>query len=800
MLNWLGKFCSRHPWWVIIGILIITVGSVIFLPNLRTEADLTKMLTDNDPAVKTMSVVDSEFGGSSRVAMLVEANPVRNYNKNDDLSEMEQNTDRNRISNGANDIFAPLVLYALDTLIQQIEGLSGVNDVQGFTTLQDVRGEGDDIIISKIIDSIPKDPNRLQALRQVVLNDKRYRKILVAEDGSSALFLIRLEPISNKEAVVREIEKVVNNSSLRKNISLAGGPAIMKYMQDWMANDLKLLLPLAFLVLTIILLISFRSWHGLLPLIGVVIAVIWTLGLIGLLRQPMTIVLVVLPPILLSVGSAYGIHIVERWKQERAMGKTSVESAKLAVSNTGLPVFLAAATTVVGFAANAVCGIVAIRMFGLFSALGVFFSFIIALTFIPAVLSRLKSKDGKLINETKQKENWLMRFFGRWGVFVFKHRWVPLIFGIILILVSAIFIPRVHPETDFVRYFKPNSRPTRAVQIITERFGGELQFEFIIEGDIQNPGLLQKIEGFEKDLKEIPHVTHTYSLVDILRSTNQAFNQGKSAFERLPETREAVAQYLLLLSFSGSDFLADFVTSDYKLTRLSARFDSEESQQIANAIREIRKLISKHFDSSVNPAPLSSEQIKSDSLNSERGGVKVTVGGMPMAIERLHQNIQVSQLITLITAIIAVFILIAWLFNSVVLGLAALTPIVLTLALNYGLMGILGIRQDVVTATLGSIAIGIGIDYSCHLIARFREEKNNGLFGAECIRQTLVSVGPPILTNALAVGLGFAVLIFSSFMIIQTFGILIAETMLYSSIGALTILAALLSWRDKQDR
>lgn len=748
MLNWLGKLTGRRPWWVMIGILIITAGFVIFLPKLRTEADLTKMLTDNNPAVKTMAVVDNEFGGSSRVAMLVEAN----------------------------DIFAPSVLYALDTLIQKIEGLSGVNDVQGFTTLQDVKGEGDDIIISNIIDSIPKDPNRLQALRQAVLNDKRYRKILVAEDGSSALFLIRLEPTSNKEAAVREIEKVVNNSSLWKNISLAGGPAIMKYMQDWMANDLKLLLPLAFLVLTIILLISFRSWLGFLPLIGVVIAVIWTLGLIGLLRQPMTIVLVVLPPILLSVGSAYGIHIVERWKQERAMGKTSVESANQAVSNTGLPVFLAAATTVVGFAANAICGIVAIRMFGLFSALGVFFSFIIALTFIPAVLSRLKSKDSKLIKDTKQKENWLMRFFGRWGIFIFRFRWAPLILGIIIILVSAIFIPRVHPETDFVRYFKPNSRPARAVQIITERFGGELQFEFIIEGDIQDPGLLQKIEGFEKDLKAIPHVTYTYSLVDVLRSTNQAFNQGKPDFERLPETREAVAQYLLLLSFSGSDFLADYVTSDYRLARLSARFDSEESRQIANAIRAIRKLISQHFDSSI----------------------KVTVGGMPMAIERLHQNIQVSQLITLITAIIAVFILIAWLFNSVVLGLAALTPIALTLALNYGLMGILGIRQDVVTATLGSIAIGIGIDYSCHLIARFREENNNGLTGAECLRQTLVSVGPPILTNALAVGLGFAVLIFSSFMIIQTFGILIAETMLYSSVGALTILAALLSWRAKK--
>jgi hydrophobe/amphiphile efflux-3 (HAE3) family protein len=748
MLKRLARLVSYRPWWVLIGIFIITAGSVVFLPNLRTEADLTKMLTDNDPAVKTMAVVDSEFGGSSRVAMLVEAS----------------------------DIFAPNVLYALDTLIQQIEDMPGVNDVQGFTTLQDVKGIGDDIIISKIIDSIPNDPSQLQALRQTVLNDKRYQKVLVAEDGSSALFLIRLVPTSNKEAVVSAIEKVINNSRLKKGVSLAGGPALMKYMQDWMANDLKLLLPLAVLVLTIIMLISFRGWLGFLPLIGVLISVIWTFGLIGLLRQPITIVLVILPPILVSVGSAYSIHILERWKQEKAKGKTSIESAQLAVNNTGLPVFLAAATTMIGFAANMVCEIVAIRTFGLLSAVGTFFSFIIALTFVPAALSRLPMVVPRSTSGTQPRENRLNRTLGKWGVYISIHRWSVLSLAIVLVLIAGLFIPQVRTETDFVRYFKPNSRPTRAVQIITERFGGELQFEFIIEGDIQDPTLLQKIEGFEKDLKEISHITHTYSLVDILRSTNQAFNQGKPDFERLPETREAIAQYLLLLSFSGSDFLADFVSSDYKIARLSARFDSEESQQIALAIREIKKLIAKHFDTSV----------------------KVTVGGMPMAIERLHQNIQVSQFITLITAIIAIFILIAWLFKSVVLGLAALTPIGLTLVLNYGLMGILGIRQDVVTATLGSIVIGIGIDYSCHLIARFREEQNNSFTRAEIMQQTLTSVGPAILTNALAVGLGFAVLIFSSFMIIQTFGFLIAETMIFSSVGALTILATLLSRRARK--
>lgn len=752
MLRWLGTKVSANAWWVIGTTLLITLFWAIFIGRLRTEADLTKMLTDADPAVRTMAVVDSEFGGSTQIAMLVEAE----------------------------DIFSSQVLYALDTLIQTIQGLPGVLDIQGLTTLQDVKSKDDEIIIAKIIDSIPKDPNRLQTLRQEVLNDKRYRGILVAEDGSSTLFLIRLTPTSDKTAMVNAIETVINNSSLRDNITLSGSPALMKYMRDWMSADLKLLLPLAVLVLAVIMLISFRSGLGFLPLIAVLIAVIWTLGLIGLFGQPLTIVMVVLPPILVSVGSAYGIHILVRFRQEKNSGKNSIESARQAVSNTGLAVFLAGATTMVGFVANTVSGIVSIRHFGLFSAIGVFFALVIALTFVPAVLSRTKTKEGKteVIVPQAHRGNWLDRVFEKWGGIVFRQRLKIIISVLILILIAGVFVPRVRPETDFVRYFKPNSKPTRAVKIIAERFGGELQFEFIVEGDIQDPKLLQKIENFEKELKTIPHITHTFSLVDILRRTNRVFNGDRLEFERVPQTRAAVAQYLLLLSFSDSDFLGDYVTADYKLARITARFDSEESQAIANATKQIKKLISKHFG-----------------FNS-----KVEIGGMPMAIERLHQNLQVSQIITLLTALVAVFGLVTLLFKSVGLGLVALTPIGLTLALNYGIMGILGIRQDVVTATLGSIAIGIGIDYSCHLLARFREETKNSQSKDRIITRTLTAVGPAILTNALAVGLGFAVLIFSSFMIIQTFGILIAETMLLASIGALTVLVALLSWRIKEWR
>ncbi len=181
MLSRLGRLVSNHPRLVIAAVLLVTAGLVPFTLGLRTEADVTKMLPEDDPGLKVAAIVDSEFGGSDQVVILVESP----------------------------DVFAPAVMKASDTLIQQLQQLPGVNDVQSLTTLEDVRGGGDDVVISRLIDSVPTDSVRLAALRQRVLADERYRGVLVSADGSSMLILARLSPTSNKEAVVRDIEKLV---------------------------------------------------------------------------------------------------------------------------------------------------------------------------------------------------------------------------------------------------------------------------------------------------------------------------------------------------------------------------------------------------------------------------------------------------------------------------------------------------------------------------------------------------------------------------------------------------------------
>jgi len=740
-VNPLARLVERRPWWIVGAVLLVTAACVPFLFRLQPEADLVKLLPENDPGIQVLRTVDREFGGSDQVAVLVEAD----------------------------DIFAPATLAAIDQLVQNLEALPSVGKVEALSTLQDVTGEGDDVYVTRVVESIPHDPGRARALREQVLADPRYRGVLVDSAGRATMLLVRLVPDLDKSAAVGEVERVCLESPLAGGTTLTGGPAMARYIQGWMMRDLLRLLPLAVLLLALVLVVSFRDWRGLLPLAAVLVVLVWTFGAVGMLRQPLSMVLIVLPPMLVAVGSAYSIHVVNRWRAERRAGADG--AAGRSVSGVGLPVFLAMATTMVGFGSNVVMRIVAIRWFGVFSALGVLLSFLLALTFVPAVL---RLSDGR-----RAPKSPVARPGGFWPGWVratAAGRWIILGAALALVAASAAFLPRVSTETDFVQYFKAGSSPVHASEVINERFGGYMQFEILVEGDIQDPAVLGRIERLEEELALVPHVTHTQSLVGILSSANQAFNGGDSVFDRLPLRRAAVAQYLLLLSFSGGDFLADYVTPDYQLARITARFDRQESAEIGRATERIQQAIAATFVPDEN----------------------VRLGGLPLATWALHRSIQTSQLLTLLIALAGVLALVAGVFRSLKLGLAALVPVGFVIVLNFGAMGLLGIRVDIVTAMFGSIAVGIGIDYACHIIARWREERAGDAEGR--LARTVTGVGPAVLTNALAVSLGFAVLAFSSLVIIQRFGVLITEMTLLAAVAALGVIPALFSWTSRKRR
>lgn len=166
--------------------------------------------------------------------------------------------------------------------------------------------------------------------------------------------------------------------------------------------------------------------------------------------------------------------------------------------------------------------------------------------------------------------------------------------------------------------------------------------------------------------------------------------------------------------------------------------------------------------------------------------------GMPIIYMDLDKKIMRSQAFSLSIAIFLVFILLAYRLKSLIGGLISITPIILTILFNFAIMATFRIPLDVVTVLIGSVAVGIGIDYTIHFITRFKVEHARGKTKLEALDKTLETTGKAIVINALSVMMGFLVLILGNIVPMQRFGYLIALTMVISALASITVLPALL--------
>jgi len=346
---------------------------------------------------------------------------------------------------------------------------------------------------------------------------------------------------------------------------------------------------------------------------------------------------------------------------------------------------------------------------------------------------------------------------------------------IVIVALFALGIPRITTESNFIQYFKEGSGPRIAHHIVDEKFGGGFNFDIVVKGDILSPSVLKQIEKFEEEIKKIPNVNYPNSIVDVLKDSNRAFNENNPRYEVLPQTREAAAQYMLLLSMSNSSFLNNLITPDYQEAHISARVATVRTKVLTQIIKEMKSLANRCFGPEVS----------------------VLVAGDPLLLDEMQRLLISCQYSSLIAAFISVFIILTLIYRTSTSGIFALAPIFVTVVVMLGTMGWFNIPLDMANTLTGSIAIGIGIDYSCHFFSRYKEERKKGATRSRGVETAIHSVGAPILYNAIAVGAGFMVLTFSSFSVLGMFGKLITLTMVLSSVGALTVIPILILIKGK---
>jgi hydrophobe/amphiphile efflux-3 (HAE3) family protein len=483
----------------------------------------------------------------------------------------------------------------------------------------------------------------------------------------------------------------------------------------------------------------------------------------------MSIITLLLPIMLIAIANDYGIHMMSRYQEYNAQGNnTSIGSmARGIFTSLRTPIMMTGLTTIAGILCLLSHKMIPARQLGVIAAAGIAVALLLSLLFIPAALAVI-GKSKPVLSDHPDRQRFLDRMLG------LTARWVtrrPLQIVAIAVMVSlisggGIFLLKV--DTNLENFF-PEKHPVRmGSEVINSAFGGSQNISILVEGDIVDPEVMNKIDHYERELKKHPAVGNVMSIASVIREISKALNdEGDPFYDVIPPSRNAIAQYMELYMMSGEpEDLERMIDFDFRKAQIIVRINNGSNAALQSVLTAIQELAG------------DDDQIS-------------RIGGYGLVAADLADLVVRGQVVSLVIAILVIFILLSILFRSVSAGLIGCIPLALSMTILFGWMGYLGIRLDIATALLSSIMIGVGVDYTIHFLWRFKEERAKGLDPGRAVMKTLTTTGRGISFNALSVILGFCALPFSVFPPLRLFGFLVIVSIFSCLVGALLIIPAL---------
>lgn len=736
---------SRNPRLILGLIFLITVymlwGTTKLTMRNNSEADLP----EDDPVVKTMNHIKEVFDDKSIVIIGVESDNIYNIS----------------------------TLKKVTNITEELKSLSDVisDEVVSLSTVNNIKSKDGMLQTGAFMQEVPTTEDELAQLKtQIKENDNIYGQ-LVNEEGTFTVIRANVMEGYDQAVVHKQVNEILKKYQGSEKLYASGKAIYTEDIDSGINADSQLLIPILMLIMLVVFYIIFRSWRGVfLPALLMLLSVIWAMGAMGHIGLPITVVSNALPALMIAVASSYGIHVIHRYYEE-IVDKTKEEAVMQVMYSLGPAILLTGITSALSAGSLIVFKVVSIKEFGLIGAIGISSTLFLSLTLLPSLLLLLKKslpkKDNlRFINEAVYS---MTQFALK------RKRFVLAGYGL-LIIFAAYGISKVIVGGDFSTFF-PEGHPGRvSMEIFNDKLNGSRTLDIMIEGKdidaLKDPRLLNEILKFQQYMKEQEGVGNAFSFADVLKQIHKVMNNDNAELSELPESKELIAQYLLLYSMSGNpgDF-SDLVDHDYQRAKIQVMLTTSEPTEH----KRLYKLADNYVKTHIHNASASFG-----------GDTILWIAQMGYIVTGKIWNTIISILMILILSII--------IYRSFVRGFLAILPLSISIASIFGLMGFLDIRLELGTAILTAMVAGIGIDYAIHYLNRYREEMQKDLNIDKACGKVGKTVGQAITFDYISNVLSFGVLAFASFTPVQNFGILMALSNLIVGLNTLILFPALLSF------
>ena len=710
-------------------------------------------------------VVDAEVKSQLPVDMQSRVNLDR-------IEDLFGGTDMMMIMIEAEDILAGDTMKRVKAISKKVERLKEVDRVLSLFTLKDIRSESGEMLVDPAVKRIPRNAGQREKLRSTLkANDLVYGNV-VSEDFTATAIILFKKIEASDDDLLASLDQVVADVPGSEKIVYGGMPYLRVLLGQDIQHDLKTFLPLGLAIALLFLFVSFRQLRGVLLPFGVVIlSILVGMGLIPLLGWKIQMVTIILPVIMIAIANDYGIHLMAAY-QEHNQPENGLDSkglAKVVAASLGKPILATGITTIAGMMCLMAHIIVPAEQLGILASVAIAYALLASIMFIPAVLSLLPVAKPVVAAKDPSKGRWLERRLYGTASFVTRHPKIVVVSNLLLAGVVALGMIDLQVNTNIVNYYQEGAPVPVSTEMVNRHFGGANAISVVAEGDIKDPEVMGRIDKLEKAFEKLPLVGETTSISKLVRKMNRVMNDDDPSEDRIPDSREAIAQYFLLYSMSGDpedfDRLVDF---PYEHALVTARIETTSSSEIKEIVEYTEEIIQR-----------------------EGGGTFTTVGGFAAVLSELVDAVVNGQILSLSMSLVLVALMVGFLFRSVMAGAMCIIPLALSMLLLFGLMGYLGIELNIPTAMLSSMMIGVGVDYTIHFLWRYRDERRLGREPVPAILTTLTTTGRGIVFNALSVIVGFSAMFASAFLPVKFFGFLVVVSIGTCLVGALVLLPAL---------
>lgn len=776
--EWLAGWIFDHRTLVVAGVIALVTTSAVYTAGIRVDNSFEAYFDTEDPYYAAYTEFRGYFGSDEISYIMYEA---------PDAPGGVWNLD---------------VMRRIADLGEAIErDVPFVKEVTSLANVEVMDSVPDGIRIYALTDDFPDTQAEVLEFKDKILAREMYVGGLASADGKYAAMIVEMakssvEPIAELRvdpALGNQIDNIYPQATHLAIEDLLARPEysgivfhhtgdvpLNAVINKISAKESRNLGILCFVVVAVVLALFMRRLSGIVaPMLVVGLATLITIGFVGWLGWNLDQMFGMMPALLISVGVADTVHIISEFRIYRAKLGDRREALRRTLYLVGTPCLLTSLTTAAGFAAMGIAPIKAISRFGIYSAFGVMMAFLLTVTLVVALLSFGRRKGTVATVETEivqtKGSRLLQRFFDGVVHFDVRHRRAILVAAGLLFVASVAGIMRLEVESNFLNEFGESVPLRSTTALVDDVMGGTLTFSYLFdagtEDGIKDPAVLREIERVQAETdRHADMVRKTYSIVDFLKDINKTFHDGDPAFHVIPETRELVAQYLLLYEMSGGEEANDYVSADYRRARLEIRSPLVDSARMSSLVDR-----------------LSGYLTREPTVHAE-----ASLTGMGALWLKLMTYITESQIQGFAAAFAAIAVMMCLLFRSVKLGLLAMVPNLAPVFLTLGGMGWTGVALDYVRLLIAPVAIGMAVDYTIHHVTRYRYEFARSGSYEQALRDSLTDVGRALIITSIVLVAGFSVFTFSVMDSMVAFGLLLSTTIVMALVADFLLMPVLL--------